>query len=106
MTKVVDTSSSVFYLKLSSAIIGPFLVLSCLALFVIYFIRRKHYKRATRSKQQQDPETYYASEDFRATSAGDSTLRVSIDLKTLGFGYSFLLWLRSLRNINIMESIA
>lgn len=74
MTKVVDTSSSVFYLKLSSAIIGPFLVLSCLALFVIYFIRRKHYKRATRSKP--DPETYYASE-FRATSAGDSTLRVS-----------------------------
>lgn len=78
MTKVVDTSSSVFYLKLSSAIIGPFLVLSCLALFVIFFIRRKHYKRATRSKQNQDPETY-ASEEFRATSAGDSTLRVSAD---------------------------
>lgn len=71
---MVDTSSNVFYLKLSSAIIGPFLVLSCLALIVIYFIRRKHYKRATRSI----PETYYASEDnFRATSAGDSTLRVS-----------------------------
>lgn len=67
-------SPSMFYLKLTSAIIGPFLVLSCLALFVIYFIRRTHYKRATRSKQ--DPETYYASEDFRATSAGDSTLRV------------------------------
>lgn len=73
VTKVVDTSSSVFYMKLLSAIIGPFLVLSCIALFVIYFIRRKHYKRATRSKQQ-DPETYYASEPV---TVGDSTLRVS-----------------------------
>lgn len=71
----MDTSNSDL-LKLSFAIFGPGLILCGLAFFIVFLMRRKHHKRLMVSRNRQDPETYYASDDFRATSAGDSTLRV------------------------------
>lgn len=40
-------------------------------------MRRNHQKRLLATRSKQDPDTYYGTDDFRATSAGDSTLRVS-----------------------------
>lgn len=71
----MDTSSS-YLLKLSFAIFGPVLIISGLAIFVIFLMRRTHHKRLLATRSKQDPETYYASDDFRATSAGDSTMKV------------------------------
>lgn len=70
----MDTSSS-YILKLSFAIFGPVLIISALAVVIIFFMRRRHRKRLLASRNKQDPETYYADELLRATSAGDSTLR-------------------------------
>ena len=71
----MDTSSS-YLLKLSFAIVAPVLIISALAICVIYLMRRTHHKRLLSTRSKQDPETYYASDDLRATSAGDSTMKV------------------------------
>jgi activin receptor type-1 len=69
--------SSNYLLKLSAAIFGPVLLFTIVAFITIFFIRRNHRKRLMQSRNKQDPETYYATEDLlRVTSAGDSTLRV------------------------------
>lgn len=65
---------------MSSAILGPFLVIALIALIVIYFIRRSHQKRIAATRIKQDPESYLMHDDLRATSAGDSTLKVQIIL--------------------------
>lgn len=70
-------TSSKYMLKLSFAIFGPVLIISALAFIVMFMMRRTHHKRLQATRNKQDPETYYAGDDFRATSAGDSTLRVS-----------------------------
>lgn len=75
----MDTSTS-YLMKLSLAIFGPVLIISALAFVVMFMMRRTHHKRLLATRNKQDPETYYAGDDFRATSAGDSTLRVN------GFG--------------------
>lgn len=72
-----ETSSS-YFLKLSVTISGAVLLIGVLAFAVIYLMRRSHHKRLLATRNKQDPETYYAGDDFRATAAGDSTLRVRI----------------------------
>lgn len=79
----MDASSS-YLLKLSFAIFGPVLIISGLAILVLFLMRRTHRKRLLAHRNKQDPETYYASDDFRATSAGDSTLRVILLLLDCG----------------------
>lgn len=71
----IDTSSG-YLLKLSFAIFGPVFIIGGLAILVIIFMRRNHQKRLLATRSKQDPDTYYGTDDFRATSAGDSTLRV------------------------------
>lgn len=73
----MDASSS-YLIKLSFAIFGPVFIISGLAMLVLFLMRRTHRKRLLAHRNKQDPETYYASDDFRATSAGDSTLRVRV----------------------------
>lgn len=72
----MDASSN-YLLKLSFAIFGPVLIISFVAIIILFLMRRTHRKRLLASRNKQDPDTYYASDDFRATSAGDSTLRVN-----------------------------
>lgn len=71
-------------LLLSIAILGPVLII-VLAIAIIVPMRRTHHKRLLSLRTKQDPESYYAGDELlRATSAGDSTLRVSfffIELK-------------------------
>lgn len=65
-------------LKMSFAILGPFVVISILAYIAIYFIRRTHRKRLEYSRAKQDPDAYLVNDELlRVTSAGDSTLRVN-----------------------------
>ncbi|XP_037035584.1 activin receptor type-1 isoform X2 [Bradysia coprophila] len=73
-TNEIDTSSG-YFLKLSFAIFGPVFIIGGLAVLVIIFMRKNHQKRLLATRSKQDPDTYYGSDDFRATSAGDSTLR-------------------------------
>lgn len=63
-------------LLLSIAIVGPLLIV-LLAIAIILPMRRTHHKRLLSLRTKQDPESYYAGDELlRATSAGDSTLRV------------------------------
>lgn len=70
----METSSG-YLLKLSLTIFGPVLIIGALACVVVALMRRSHHKRLLATRSKQDPETYYAGDDFRATAAGDSTLR-------------------------------
>lgn len=71
-------------LLLSVAVLGPVLII-VLAIAIIVPMRRSHHKRLLSLRTKQDPESYYAGDELlRATSAGDSTLRVS------GFGFKIL----------------
>ncbi|XP_075169450.1 type I BMP receptor saxophone isoform X2 [Haematobia irritans] len=71
--KAADSSN---FLKMSFAILGPFVVISILASIAIYFIRRYHRKRLEYSRTKQDPDAYLVNDELlRVTSAGDSTLR-------------------------------
>ncbi|KAI8119041.1 activin receptor type-1 isoform X1 [Lucilia cuprina] len=63
-------------LKMTFAILGPFVIISILAYIAIYFIRRTHRKRLEYSRAKQDPDSYLVNDELlRVTSAGDSTLR-------------------------------
>lgn len=75
--EVMKLESSTYALKMTGAILGPVTMLIVGATIVWYFMRRSHHKRLMASRSKHDPETYYASDEIlRATSAGDSTLRV------------------------------
>lgn len=75
--EVMKLESSTYALKMTGAILGPVAMLIVAVVIVWYFMRRKHHKRLMASRSKHDPETYYASDEIlRATSAGDSTLRV------------------------------
>ncbi|XP_013114021.1 activin receptor type-1 isoform X2 [Stomoxys calcitrans] len=68
-----DTSG---LLKMTFAILGPFVVISILAYIAVYFIRQNHRKRLEYSRTKQDPDAYLVNDELlRVTSAGDSTLR-------------------------------
>lgn len=72
----METSTS-YIIKFTLAILGPIVIVGSFALLIIYYMKRNHRKRLLANRNKQDPETYYASDDLlRATSAGDSTLRV------------------------------
>lgn len=61
------------------AIVGPVITIGMVAFAVLFFMRRTHHKRMMPSRTKHDPDTYYAGDELlRVTSAGDSTLRVSI----------------------------
>lgn len=65
-------------LLLSVAILGPILIISMLAIFVLIIMRRTHNKRLI-GNRGKDADTFYAGDELlRITSAGDSTLRVSL----------------------------
>lgn len=66
--------------KLSFAVLGPVLVITVVAFVIIYFMKQTHQKRLLASRSKQDPDSYLVSDDLlRATSAGDSTLRVILN---------------------------
>lgn len=81
------------------AIVGPVVIIGMLAFAVLFFMRRTHHKRMMPSRTKHDPDTYYAGDELlRVTSAGDSTLRVSIfiffavkNCVVLNCGFSFAL---------------
>lgn len=63
---------------LSIAILGPVLIV-VIFLAIIVPMRRSHQKRLLSMRNKQDTEAYYAGDELlRVTSAGDSTLKVSI----------------------------
>lgn len=70
---------SSYAVKLAMAIVGPVVMLFVAGAIVWFFMRRSHRKRLMATRSKHDPETYYASDEIlRATSAGDSTLRVGL----------------------------
>ncbi|XP_073844346.1 type I BMP receptor saxophone isoform X8 [Musca autumnalis] len=74
VTQLNADSSNI--LKMTFAILGPFVIISILAYVAIYFIRRNHRKRLEYSRTKQDPDSYLVNDELlRVTSAGDSTLR-------------------------------
>lgn len=64
---------------LGIAILVPVIVVIVLAYAVLVLMRRTNEKRLISTRTKHDPDTYYACDELlRATSAGDSTLRVSL----------------------------
>lgn len=52
-----------------------------MAYVAFFLIRRNHRKRMQESRNKHDPDSYLVNDELlRATSAGDSTLRVSRNL--------------------------
>lgn len=82
--EVAKHSDSLKYvIKLTGAVLGPIALLGVIGAIVLIFMRRVHKKRLLQQRIKLDPETYYASDDLlRATSAGDSTLRVILIKQT------------------------
>lgn len=64
--------------KMTLAILGPVFVIGLMAALVYYFMTRHHRKSIMASRIKNDPDVYLVNDELlRATSAGDSTLRVS-----------------------------
>lgn len=78
------------YLLLSALILAfAIIVVSVIVLTVYVLLRRTKHKRMLISRHKQDPNTYYAGDELlRATSAGDSTLRVSYNRLNSLFTFS------------------
>lgn len=74
-SKLTENYLLLFAIILAFAII----VVIVIVLTVYVLLRRTKHKRMLISHRKQDPNTYYAGDELlRATSAGDSTLRVSV----------------------------
>lgn len=77
-TEVPDDTYSDEIMKLTLAILGPIAIFGTLAIVIVLWMRRNHKKRLGDARNQQDADTYYASDDLlkRSHACGDSTLRV------------------------------
>lgn len=75
-----------YVLLFAVILVFAMVVVSIIVLAVYVLLRRTKHKRLLMSHRKQDPNTYYASDDIlRATSAGDSTLRVSSEANFVPF---------------------
>ncbi|XP_058459394.1 activin receptor type-1 isoform X1 [Malaya genurostris] len=72
---VTKLESSSYLVKVILTFISAFAVVAILVFLYCFLRRRTNQKRLMVTRSKHDPETYYASDEIRATSAGDSTLR-------------------------------
>lgn len=72
-------------------------------------MRRTHRKRLLATRNKQDPDTYYASDELlRATSAGDSTLREYLQHSVTsgsGSGLPLLIQRTLAKQVSLVENI-
>lgn len=77
-TRISSTRS---YIVLTFAMLGAVIAIIMVVCVVVYIRRRTGHKRMVPSRTKHDPDTYFAGDELlRVTSAGDSTLRVSLNI--------------------------